>query len=46
VIEAARRRGEVAVGYRRKEGENDPSEAGFEFNPAKSARLSLTGTTA
>ena len=41
VVEAARRRREVAVGYRLKQGENDPSEAGFEINPPKSARVSF-----
>jgi ion channel POLLUX/CASTOR len=41
VVEAARRRGEVAVGYRVKQGEDDPNEAGFEINPAKSARLTF-----
>jgi voltage-gated potassium channel Kch len=41
VVEAARRRREVAVGYRINEGEDDPTEAGFEINPAKSARLSF-----
>ena len=41
LVEAARRRGVVAVGYRLKQGENDPSEAGFEINRAKSARVSF-----
>jgi hypothetical protein len=41
VVEAARRRREVAVGYRIKEGEDDPSEAGFAINPSKSTRLSF-----
>jgi voltage-gated potassium channel Kch len=41
VVEAARRRREIAVGYRIKQGEDDPSEAGFEINPAKSARVSF-----
>ena len=41
VIEAARRRGEVAVRNLLKQGENDPSEAGFEINRAKSARVSF-----
>jgi hypothetical protein len=39
VVEAARRRREVAVGYRLKEGEDDPTPRGFKINPAKSARV-------
>jgi voltage-gated potassium channel Kch len=41
VVEAARRRGEVAIGFRLKQGEDDPSDAGFDINPAKSARVSF-----
>ena len=39
VVEAARRRREVAVGYRIEEGEGDPSPAGFRLNPRKSERV-------
>ncbi|MEA2353173.1 MAG: hypothetical protein QOG41_2560 [Thermoleophilaceae bacterium] len=41
VVEAARRRGEVALGYRVKEGEADPSPAGFQINPPKSASVAF-----
>ncbi|MDX6730477.1 MAG: hypothetical protein QOC54_425, partial [Baekduia sp.] len=41
VVEAARRRREVAVGYRLKEGEDDPTPRGFKINPAKSARVTF-----
>src|SRR5918911_269652 len=41
VVEPPRRRREIAVGYRMRQGEDDPSEAGFEINPSKSARLSF-----
>jgi voltage-gated potassium channel Kch len=41
VVEAARRRREVAVGYRIKEGEEDPSPGGFRINPPKSATVSF-----
>ncbi|MFL5781326.1 MAG: CASTOR/POLLUX-related putative ion channel [Thermoleophilaceae bacterium] len=39
VVEAARRRREVAVGYRLGQGEDDPSPGGFAINPAKSTRV-------
>ena len=41
VVEAARRRREVAVGYRIKQGADDPSASGFRINPAKSARVAF-----
>jgi voltage-gated potassium channel Kch len=41
VVEAARRRREVAVGFRLKEGEADPSPGGFQLNPRKSARVTF-----
>jgi hypothetical protein len=41
VVEAARRRREVAVGFRLVRGAHDASPSGFEINPAKSARVSF-----
>jgi voltage-gated potassium channel Kch len=41
VVEAARRRREVALGYRLKEGEADPSPGGFQINPPKSGRVAF-----
>jgi voltage-gated potassium channel Kch len=41
VVEAARERHEVAIGYRLKEGEDDPSPSGFRINPAKSSRVAF-----
>jgi hypothetical protein len=41
VVEAARRRREVAVGFRLKKGEADPSPRGFRTNPPKSARVAF-----
>jgi ion channel POLLUX/CASTOR len=40
VVEAARRRGEVAVGYRAKAEAGDPRKSyGVRLNPAKSRRI-------
>jgi hypothetical protein len=41
VVEAARRRREVAVGFRLKKGEVDPSPGGFRINPSKSTRVTF-----
>ncbi|HKP89826.1 MAG TPA: hypothetical protein VJT75_07590 [Thermoleophilaceae bacterium] len=41
VVEAARRRREVAVGFRLQQGEADPSPGGFAINPAKSTRVTF-----
>jgi voltage-gated potassium channel Kch len=41
VVEAARRRREVAVGFRLKQGEADPSPSGFRINPPKSMRVTF-----
>jgi voltage-gated potassium channel Kch len=41
VVEAARRRREVAVGFRLNEGEVDPSPGGFRINPPKSGRVTF-----
>jgi ion channel POLLUX/CASTOR len=41
VVEAARRRREVAVGFRLRAGEDDPSPGGFAINPAKSTRVTF-----
>jgi voltage-gated potassium channel Kch len=41
VVEAARRRREVAVGFRLKEGEADPSPGGFRINPPKSTPVTF-----
>jgi ion channel POLLUX/CASTOR len=44
VVEAARRRGECAIGYRLAAAADDPSQGfGIRINPAKSERLELGG---
>ena len=43
IVEAARRRGEVAVGYRLKAEEGDPNTSyGVHLNPKKSQRITFT----
>ncbi|MBO2453426.1 potassium transporter TrkA [Actinomadura barringtoniae] len=42
VIEAARRRGETALGYRRRERFHEPPDYGVVLNPDKAAPLTLT----
>jgi voltage-gated potassium channel Kch len=41
VVEAARQRREVAIGFRIKQGEGDPSPGGFSINPPKSTRVTF-----
>ena len=42
VVEAARRRGEVAVGYRTRSEADDPRKSyGLRLNPAKSRRITF-----
>ncbi|MEU0566071.1 potassium transporter TrkA [Nonomuraea sp. NPDC005983] len=42
VVEAARRRGETAIGYRNATGRNTPPHYGIVLNPAKSDKMVLT----